>query len=305
MEILVMTEQKILIVEDELLIARDLSQKLKEIGYQIVAIVSSGQAALNVIDKNPPDLVLMDIVIKGDRDGIDTTQVINEKFGIPVIYITAYADEDTLDRAEKSGAYGYILKPFNYRELHASIKLALHKAQNYNVLAYQSTRDALTNLYNRHYFQESLYQECLKAIRQASCFSLLMLDIDFFKRFNDTFGHDAGDYVLKEVGALLKRLVRASDVVCRYGGEEMIILLPNCDEIQAEVIANHIRAECQALNPIYQDRYLVEITVSIGVATFPKHACTETTLLKSADDALYRAKVEGRNRVLVALELID
>ncbi|MFN9857694.1 MAG: response regulator, partial [Pseudanabaena sp.] len=80
-----MTEQKILIVEDELLIARDLSQKLKEIGYQIVAIVSSGQAALNVIDKNPPDLVLMDIVIKGDRDGIDTTQVINEKFGIPVI----------------------------------------------------------------------------------------------------------------------------------------------------------------------------------------------------------------------------
>ncbi|NMF57283.1 GGDEF domain-containing response regulator [Pseudanabaena yagii] len=300
-----MTNEKILIVEDELLIARDLSQKLKGIGYQIVAIVSSGQAALDVIDKNPPDLVLMDIVIKGDRDGIDTTQVINEKFGIPVIYITAYADDATLDRAEKSGAYGYILKPFNDRELHASIKLALHKAQKYKALEYQSTRDALTTLYNRHYFQEALYQERLKAERQSSCLSLLMLDIDFFKRFNDTFGHDAGDYVLREVGALLKRLVRASDIVCRYGGEEMLILIPNCDEIQAEVIANHVRAECQALDPIYQDRHLGQITVSIGVATFPKHARTETALLKSADDALYRAKMEGRNRVLVALELID
>lgn len=295
-----MDSTKILIVEDELLIARDLSKKLTKMGYEIAAVVSSGQAALAAIADHWPDLVLMDIVIKGELDGIDTAQAVHQQFGIPVIYITAYADDDTLQRAEQSGAYGYILKPFNERELHASIKLAMQKSKQYQDLHHQSTRDALTSLYNRRYLEESLSQERLRAEQQNTCFSVLMIDIDHFKRFNDTYGHDAGDYVLKEVSLLLQEAVRVSDIVCRYGGEELLALLPTCNEDQAHVLASLVRVRISLLQLVHSDRPLGPITVSIGVASFPKHATTETALLKAADEALYQAKAEGRNQVVIA-----
>jgi len=119
----------ILIVEDELLIAKNLSQKLESLGYQIVGIVSCGADAIQRAGELEPDVILMDIVIKGDIDGIETAVIINQKFDIPIIYTTAYADDETLQRAENSGSYGYLLKPFKQRELHATIKIALSKHQ--------------------------------------------------------------------------------------------------------------------------------------------------------------------------------
>ena len=124
-----MSEHKILIVEDELLIAKGLSRKLAKLGYTVVDIVSSGTKAIQRATEIKPDLILMDIVIKGDMDGIETAAKINENLGIPVVYLTAYADDQTLDRAEITGSYGYILKPFKERELHATIKMALKKHQ--------------------------------------------------------------------------------------------------------------------------------------------------------------------------------
>ncbi|MBR8828963.1 MAG: response regulator [Gomphosphaeria aponina SAG 52.96 = DSM 107014] len=120
---------KILIVEDELLIAKSLARKLKKMDYTVVGIVSSGAAAIERASETQPDIILMDIVIKGEIDGITTAAKIREKYNIPVIYITAYADDETLERAEKTGSYGYILKPFKERELHAIIKIALNKHQ--------------------------------------------------------------------------------------------------------------------------------------------------------------------------------
>jgi signal transduction histidine kinase len=119
----------ILIVEDELLIAKNLSHKLESLGYQIVGIVSSGADAIQRAGEMEPDLILMDIVIKGDIDGIETAVRINQKFDIPIIYTTAYADDETLQRAENTGSYGYLLKPFKQREVHATIKIALSKHQ--------------------------------------------------------------------------------------------------------------------------------------------------------------------------------
>ena len=119
----------ILIVEDELLIAKNLSHKLESLGYQIVGLVSSGADAIQRAGEMEPDLILMDIVIKGDIDGIETAVIINQKFDIPIIYTTAYADDETLQRAENTGSYGYLLKPFKQRELHATIKIALSKHQ--------------------------------------------------------------------------------------------------------------------------------------------------------------------------------
>ena len=119
----------ILIVEDELLIAKNLSHKLESLGYKIVGIVSCGADAIQRAGEMEPDLILMDIVIKGDIDGIETAVIINQKFDIPIIYTTAYADDETLQRAENTGSYGYLLKPFKQRELHATIKIALSKHQ--------------------------------------------------------------------------------------------------------------------------------------------------------------------------------
>ena len=119
----------ILIVEDELLIAKNLSQKLEKLGYRIAGIVSSGADAIQRSEELKPDLILMDIVIKGEIDGIETAAIINQKFDIPIIYTTAYADDETLQRAENTGSYGYLLKPFKERELHATIKIALSKHQ--------------------------------------------------------------------------------------------------------------------------------------------------------------------------------
>ncbi len=124
-----MSEVKVLIVEDELLIAKGLARKLQKLGYSVVGIVSDGNKALEQVGETQPDLVLMDIVIKGEMDGIETAEKINESFNIPVIYVTAYADDSTLERAELTGSYGYILKPYKDRELHATIKLALRKHQ--------------------------------------------------------------------------------------------------------------------------------------------------------------------------------
>lgn len=127
MENKIVSTPQILIVEDELLIAQNLSRKLQKLGYSVAAIVSSGEAAIAAVLEKDPDLVLMDIVIKGDMDGIRTAEIIYKEYGVPVIYITAYADDMTLQRAEQTGSYGYILKPFNERALHATIKLALSK----------------------------------------------------------------------------------------------------------------------------------------------------------------------------------
>ncbi|MEB3886103.1 ATP-binding protein [Lyngbya sp. CCY1209] len=124
-----MSEISILIVEDELLIAKGLARKLKKLGYGVADIVSSGDKALEAVEANKPDLVLMDIVIKGDMDGIETATKIHEKYGTPVIYVTAYADDSTLERAEFTGSYGYILKPFKDREVHATIRMAMRKYQ--------------------------------------------------------------------------------------------------------------------------------------------------------------------------------
>lgn len=290
----------ILIVEDELLIARDVSRKLKRRGYNVTNIVSSSKAALDEVARQQPDLVLMDIVIKGSKDGIATAAEIHEKYNLPVVFVTAYADENTLDRAEQAGSYGYVVKPFKERELHATIKMALKKHKQYETLQIQSIRDPLTHLFNRRYFDESLMKEFVKAERHDRPLSVVMVDVDHFKQFNDTYGHDAGDRVLQVTAAFLQNGIRRSDIVCRYGGEEMILILPETTPEQAYEIAESLREGIAELAVVHNAEPLAAITVSIGVAGFPQHGLTPTVVVKTADEALYQAKTNGRNQVMVA-----
>lgn len=295
-----MEPTKILIVEDELLIARNLAKKLKKMGYDVTAIVSSYEAALKSISDCCPDLILMDIVIKGEKDGIDTATEINENYHIPIIYLTAYADDLTLERAEKTGSYGYILKPYSEKELHASIKMALSKHQQYQSILEKSILDPLTDLFNRRYMEEALEKELSRAERHQYPVSLILIDIDHFKQVNDKYGHDTGDEVLKVIANIMRNTVRQSDIICRYGGEEILILLPECSLEQAFFIADSIGKNVSTMQLYYNTHNLSNITISSGIAGFPEHGSKRKTIIQAADLALYQAKANGRNQAVVA-----
>ena len=166
----------------------------------------------------------------------------------------------------------------------------------------QSVRDALTGLYNRRYLEEMLDREVRRAGRAKLSFGVLMLDLDHFKQFNDTYGHDAGDTVLREAAAFLVKNVRAEDYVCRYGGEEFVVVLPTADLEGSSTRADWLRAKMKEVSIVYQGQTLRIVTFSMGVAEFPRHGTTPQELMAAADGALYEAKRGGRDRVVVATQ---
>ncbi len=164
----------------------------------------------------------------------------------------------------------------------------------------QSVRDHLTGLFNRRYLEETLERELARSARERRPLGLIMLDIDHFKDFNDALGHAAGDALLEALGALLRAHVRGSDVVCRYGGEEFLLVLPDASGAIAAQRAEQLRDDVSRMRVAHGDQDLGSVTVSLGVAVFPEHGPTGDAVLKAADAALYRAKDEGRDRVVVA-----
>ncbi|MEQ9552425.1 MAG: diguanylate cyclase [Coleofasciculus sp. G3-WIS-01] len=181
---------------------------------------------------------------------------------------------------------------------HLALSLANLKLRE--TLSQQSIRDALTGLFNRRYMEESLEREIHRAQRHQRPMGIIMLDIDHFKYFNDTFGHEAGDIVLRELGIFLQRNVRASDIACRYGGEELILILPDASLADTKQRAEQIRQDVKDLQIEYHHQLLDAIAISVGVAAFAEHGSTAEELIAAADRALYQAKAQGRDRVVVA-----
>jgi diguanylate cyclase (GGDEF)-like protein len=161
----------------------------------------------------------------------------------------------------------------------------------------QCIRDPLTGLFNRRYLNNFLLREIDNCSHKVQPLSIIMLDIDHFKRCNDTFGHDAGDVVLEEVSLFLQKHVRSSEIVCRYGGEEFMVILPEGSLEYAHKVAEQIRQGVKELAIKYQDQFLDMITISLGVAGFPEHGRTGAEVIRAADIALYRAKAKGRDCV--------
>ncbi len=180
------------------------------------------------------------------------------------------------------------------------LSLSLSNLKLRETLRTQSIRDALTGLFNRRYMEESLAREIPRAMRKKMPVGIIMLDIDHFKVFNDTNGHEAGDMVLREMGALLQNQIRGEDITCRYGGEEFILILPEANQETTVQRAEQIRQAIKAMRVEYRRQPLGVISISLGVAIFPKHSSTVQGILKKADEALYLAKRNGRDRVEVA-----
>jgi len=175
---------------------------------------------------------------------------------------------------------------------------ALLKSQA--LLREQSVRDHLTGLFNRRYMEETLERELLRAARKHLSLGIIMLDVDEFKHFNNSYGHAAGDVILRELGSLLLKHVRGEDVPCRYGGDEFIIVLPDASQVVASERAEHISQKARGSPFQFDGQTLEAVTLSLGVAVFPENGITSEEILKAVDGALYHAKHDGRGRVVVA-----
>jgi diguanylate cyclase (GGDEF)-like protein/PAS domain S-box-containing protein len=180
------------------------------------------------------------------------------------------------------------------------VGLSLANIRLREALRIQSVRDVLTGLYNRRYLEETLDREVRRAARAQQSLGILMIDLDHFKSFNDSYGHDAGDAVLRETGLSLTKGVRAEDFVCRFGGEEFVVMMPTADLKSACARAERLRLKMKELTVLYQGKAMGMVTISIGVAVFPEHGISPKELMAAADAALYQAKRAGRDQVTVA-----
>jgi diguanylate cyclase len=182
------------------------------------------------------------------------------------------------------------------RTLAEHLSLAVANLNLRETLRIQSIRDPLTGLFNRRYMEESLERELRRALRKELFLSVLMVDIDHFKMFNDTWGHEAGDAVLRELAALFQKQLRVEDIACRYGGEEFLLVLPEADLEAARKSAERLLNGVRSMQITHYGKVLKDMTISIGIAGYPAHATTPESLIHAADAALYRAKETGRNQ---------
>jgi diguanylate cyclase (GGDEF)-like protein len=301
------TKARILVVDDEEITRQLLLDFLGDVGYQIET-AASGEEALNKIRQTPFDLVITDVRMPG-MSGIDLIQSVNDgNLDTCFLVITGYASLDTAITAIKSGAYDYITKPFNLDELRIIVERAverqflLREAKQKEYYRELSILDGLTQVYNHRYIHELLARELDRALRYPQEFSILMLDIDDFKKFNDTFGHLSGDFALKAIAKIISASVRKVDLVGRYGGEEFLIILPHTNKEGACIAAQRVcAAVAQTELKDDRDTILGHLTASIGIATFPPDGKSKESIVKAADSALYQAKRDGKNRVISAV----
>jgi two-component system, cell cycle response regulator len=318
--------RKLLIADDDARNIAFIREGLSNLGCRILE-AKDGASALTVVKESRPDLVLMDVQMPG-LGGVEVCRIIKANqteagFGfIPVILMTARQGSGQKVESLELGADDYLVKPVHMAELSARVKSMLRLKglqdalveknreldkvvqeldQKRQELLALSRTDALTGLFNRRYFEERLSREFARSSRYRSPLSCLMLDIDHFKRVNDTYGHPFGDRVIQVVAAMALKTLRDVDLLARYGGEEFVALLPETGPQDAWRAAERVRraietAQWQADTP--QGKAEVRVTVSLGVATYPvPHIDSTEALLRAADDALYRAKQAGRNQV--------
>jgi len=287
---------RIFVVEDEAVIAIALQERLEALGYEVCGATARGETAVQSISESRPDLVLMDVKLAGSTDGVEVAQELREHSDVPIVFLTAYSDPELLARVARTNCYGYLVKPFEERELHATLQVVLARHAIERELREQVTVDALTGLRNRRFLNQVLPMEVSRARRERQPLAVVMIDIDNFKQLNDTHGHDAGDHVLQYIAFTLRGAVRASDLVCRYGGDEFTMVMPDMD---ARGAAQKVRSVCSVIREsgLSYRGVRLTFTVSAGVAALPLLGGTPEDLLRDADAALYRAKQEGRDWV--------
>lgn len=292
---------RLLAIDDSELIHRLLQTRLQGERLELHR-ATDGAEGIRLAHELLPEVILLDIEL-GDLDGFEVLSRLKQDprtHDIAVIFISAASD--TMDRVRglDLGAVDFIAKPFDVVELKARVRLALRMRHLVKMLEHRAQIDSLSGLWNRRYFDQRLAQEHSEARRHGRPLSLVMCDVDRFKRLNDQFGHPFGDLVIERVAQILSG-GRGSDIACRYGGEEFSMILPSTPAEHALEVAERLRVtiESQAW-PGHAD---LVITASFGIADLARMPAGSSTeeLIREADGALYRAKQQGRNRIEVAM----
>jgi len=286
---------KILIIDDSPEIHTLVKVRL---GQEDVVIQSAhdGVTGLATARDWQPDLILLDIDMPG-RDGFAVCADLKADVAtmdVPVVFLTAFTSFEDKIRGLDLGATDYITKPFDAAELRARVRASLRTRRLVGLLAKKAMIDGLTGLWNRTYLDLHLSRELSAARRSGNPLSCVMADVDHFKSLNDTCGHGFGDEVLRIIASIFTTCCRAEDIVCRYGGEEFTVLLPNTSAQRAALLAERLRLAIQSQS-FPRNGESVKITCSFGVAEL--QGPVPPTLVELADEALYRAKHSGRNRV--------
>ena len=304
----VMSEKKsadlnILVVDDDEDIRLILKEVLSLPGYNVWT-ASGGLEAINMIKEAEFNIVLTDIGMP-EVDGVEVTRKFKEaNSDTTIIAITGHSSIQYALAVLEEGAYDYITKPFNINEVKLTVRRAAERHRLLNEVKEKefykqlAILDGLTEVYNRHYFNQILPRELERAKRYKNHLSFLMLDIDYFKKFNDTQGHLAGDWALKKTSQLIVGSVRITDMVFRYGGEEFAVALPETDKPGTITVARRIR-ESMSKTRFLDSRIMPtqHLTISIGVCTFPVDAQNFREVIENADKHLYSAKRLGRDRI--------
>jgi two-component system cell cycle response regulator len=297
----------VLVAEDDRIMRQTVTKTLIDHGLRVDA-VEDGQQALDRVRKGGISLVILDIIMP-KLSGIECCRIIKsvaEERILPVQLLTSKNDMESRIEGLRIGADDYVGKPFDERELLARVDnlLRVKKAHDEMVeskkrLEQLAIQDELTGVYNYRYMHTRLAEEFKRAQRYRYPLACAMIDIDHFKQFNDEFGHDVGDAVLREVATRIGQAVREVDVVARYGGEEFLLVLPNTHFAGALTVADRVWRSVGG-KPVPMADRKHRVTVSVGVSLYPSRDIkSKDQLLKSADEALYRAKNEGRDRICV------
>jgi len=290
-----MEDDIILIVDDSVININILESILDK--YDVI-VATDGETALSILEDEEVNLILLDIVMP-DMDGYEVCKRVKNSEhtkNIPIIFTTSKTDEDSIEVAYDCGASDYVVKPFKPKELLARVRTQLKIQKMEKELRLLALIDSMTKLYNRRYLSRISEHMISLALRHKQDLSIIMIDIDNFKEINDNYGHQIGDDVIIELSNMLMIKQRKSDVICRYGGEEFLILLPNTSLNNAEKIAENIRKNVENISIKLTSDKALKFTVSLGVSTVCIHNDKNIeSSIKRADDALYYAKKNGKN----------
>lgn len=292
----------ILIVDDNRDVREFLTEYLLNKKYKCVS-TGSAEEAIKILESNPIQVVVTDIVLPG-LNGLDLASRIKKKHEqVDVIVMTGHGREFTYEKAVQKGASDMVVKPFRPEELQLRIertlaeqKLRMERKIIIEELNRLAITDDLTRLFNARYFYQRLSDEINRARRYRTPLSLLLLDIDFFKKYNDKYGHLEGNKALLQLGKTIQSCLRSMDSAYRYGGEEFTVILPQTSSAEAETVAHRIREAVEKLSFTINENETAAITISIGVAEYC-YGDEKETFVKKADQAMYISKKKGRNRV--------
>lgn len=291
----------LLLVEDEGIVAQDLEETLTRLGYRVLGVASEGVQAVCMAEELRPELVVMDVGLQGEIDGIQAAQMIQERSHVPVIFLTGHRDLQTISRAVRTGPLGYLVKPFQEVELQCAIEVAIHKhraevanrereealRRNAELLVSLSLVDELTQLRNRRGFFELAEQALKVARRERYSMGVFFVDLNGLKQINDRLGHLTGDQALRDTANVLRGTFRESDIVARLGGDEFVVLAHVVRDTSA--LRDRLREQLALLNVTNNRPYMLDVSIGTTIVDI---TCDEDieTIIARADAAMYEEK---------------